>query len=640
MMQIKELVLYGRNGQKRYLKFNLGKVNIITGSSGTGKSAIGDIIEYCLGGDKCEIAAGIIRNSVAWYGLLLQFKDEQIFVARENPPITQQSTNKCYYEVGKNLSTPIRGNFMSNTTNDGIEKMISAKLGICENLNIPPLGQTRAPLEANIRHALIYNFQKQTEIASKTILFHRQEEDFMTYAIKDTLPYFLGIVPQNALELENQEKIIKRKLNIAQREIQEVKQIEGNGLQKAIGLLSEAIKVGLVDEDANIDRENYKEVICALNVASQWQPSYIQNTAGMDRLSQLQQNLNDEELRLDQIKQDIKDANDFLGDIKGYTSEIEHQKVRLESIGIFDTLDFRNNRCPLCSSELKQSLPSADAIKMAAKALSHNLETVTRDKPKLRKYVDEMENEMQKIQERIKSIKSEIAGIYEEDSTASKLKDLYCRRAVVIGRISLWLESVKVLNDSSNKEKEIESLERKLIEIENLLGEEQIEEKKQSVLRILSEDMSNWARELKLEHCENPIRLDMDNVTAVIDLPERPVTLQQLGSGKNWVGIHLITYFALHKYFIKNHCPVPNFIFMDQPSQVYFPSEKDEHKHDVEAVKRIYHFIFERVNHLYPDFQVIIVDHANFIDKEFQDAVIEQWSEDGIKLIPDNWSAI
>lgn len=85
MMQIRELVLYGYNGKVRHLPFALGKVNIITGRSKSGKSAIGDIIDYCMGGDSCNIADGIVRDNVAWYGLLLQFDNERIFVARKNP---------------------------------------------------------------------------------------------------------------------------------------------------------------------------------------------------------------------------------------------------------------------------------------------------------------------------------------------------------------------------------------------------------------------------------------------------------------------------------------------------------------------------------------------------------------------------
>ena len=42
-MQIRELVLYGYNGKVRHLPFALGRVNIITGRSKSGKSVVGDV---------------------------------------------------------------------------------------------------------------------------------------------------------------------------------------------------------------------------------------------------------------------------------------------------------------------------------------------------------------------------------------------------------------------------------------------------------------------------------------------------------------------------------------------------------------------------------------------------------------------
>ena len=35
-------------------------------------------------------------------------------------------------------------------------------------------------------------------------------------------------------------------------------------------------------------------------------------------------------------------------------------------------------------------------------------------------------------------------------------------------------------------------------------------------------------------------------------------------------------YFALQSYFINAKRPVPSFLFLDQPSQVYFPAELDK----------------------------------------------------------------
>ena len=39
----------------RIVHFEPGKINIITGESGTGKSTLTWIIDYCLGSDKCSV---------------------------------------------------------------------------------------------------------------------------------------------------------------------------------------------------------------------------------------------------------------------------------------------------------------------------------------------------------------------------------------------------------------------------------------------------------------------------------------------------------------------------------------------------------------------------------------------------------
>ncbi|MCK0550977.1 hypothetical protein [Pseudomonas syringae] len=49
-LQIRKLILWPKNGGAyRELEFEPGKVNIISGSSKAGKSAVIPIIDYCLG---------------------------------------------------------------------------------------------------------------------------------------------------------------------------------------------------------------------------------------------------------------------------------------------------------------------------------------------------------------------------------------------------------------------------------------------------------------------------------------------------------------------------------------------------------------------------------------------------------------
>ena len=54
---INSIILWPRNTEHspRCLSFDSEAVNIITGASRTGKSALIPIIDYCLGSDKCTI---------------------------------------------------------------------------------------------------------------------------------------------------------------------------------------------------------------------------------------------------------------------------------------------------------------------------------------------------------------------------------------------------------------------------------------------------------------------------------------------------------------------------------------------------------------------------------------------------------
>lgn len=635
-MQICELVLYGYKGQVRHLPFNLGTVNIITGKSQSGKSAVGDIIDYCLGGDSCNIADGVVRENVAWYGLLLQFEKEQLFVARKNPEPGQQTTSYCYVEIGEKLEVPEICNFQSNENVAGLEEMITRRIGISENLHTPPEGQSRPPLSANIRHALYYCFQGQDEIAAKNFLFHKQSEDFISQAIKDTIPYFLGIVNEESLALENERSILKRKLVLEKRKLEENRALMGGGSNRAISLISEARQAGLIDNNSSIDYQDYKSMYSLLKSILDWKPSR-NVSSGMDRLTYLQSLLEDYRQELEEIEQSLYNAKSFSGETTEYKDEVVHQKIRLESIGLFEQLDFNPGVCPLCSGELNSPLPGVEMIKKSILNLDKSIANVTKERPKLRAFIDGLEKEQEQKRETIKGIEAEIDGIYYQEQEAQRIKDLNSRRARVVGRISLWVESVETDTDSEKQEQIIKKLQNRLSEIDEILDVNTLEERKQSALSRIQVDMTTWAKQLQLEHSDNPYRLDLSKVTVIVDKPERPVPLRQLGSGSNWVGVHLITYFALQKFFINANRPVPRFLFFDQPSQVYFPSERDEKKTDWNKVNEMYNFVIERTTAEHGKLQVIIVDHADLLDEKFQKLIIEDWWDDKNNLVPKSW---
>lgn len=636
-MQIRELVLYGYNGEVRHLPFALGQVNIITGRSKSGKSVVGDIIDYCLGGDSCNIADGVVRDNVAWYGLLLQFEHERVFVARKNPDKGQQTTGVCYIDIGEKIEAPDNCDFSSNTNVSGIEESLTRRIGISENLNTPPEGQSRPPLAANIRHALYYCFQGQDEIAAKNFLFHHQSDDFITQAIKDTIPYFLGAISEEALALENERSILKRKLTLEKRKLEENRFLMGGGSERAISLIGEARQAGLIDASTQIDYQNYREMYSVLQTAMNWSPSMIGSNSGMDRLTFLQSKLQEIRDEFDEIGISLDNARKFVGETAGYFGEAQHQKMRLESIGLFEQLNFNPGKCPLCSGTLEQPLPSVEMIKASIVNLDKSIASVTREQPKLRAFISDLEREREKKQEEIKALEAEIDGLYQQESERARLRDINARRGKVVGRISLWVESVENDTESEKQEQIVKRIEDRIKEIDDILDRDSVEERKQSALSRIQEDMTKWAKALQLEHSDNPYRLDLNKVTVVVDKPERPVPLKQLGSGSNWVGVHLIAYFALQRFFVNANRPVPRFLFLDQPSQVYFPSELDEKQIDWNEVNKMYQFIIDRTNELNGKLQVIVVDHADLKEDSFRQFICENWWPIDKNLVPSDW---
>ena len=78
-------------------------------------------------------------------------------------------------------------------------------------------------------------------------------------------------------------------------------------------------------------------------------------------------------------------------------------------------------------------------------------------------------------------------------------------------------------------------------------------------------------------------------------------------------------------------------MFLDQPSQVYFPSERDEKKTDWNEVRRIYQFVIDRTAELHNQLQVIIVDHADLEEDSFREFILENWWSSDKNLVPVDW---
>ena len=653
--QIRDIVLYGHNGEMRRLEFAPGRLNIITGASKTGKTALIAIIEYCFGSTECQIPDGIMRRAVAWAGVRLAVPEGDVFIARRLPAPGRNSSFEVHYTVGSQIALPGTDQLMQTTNPESLQGLLAAHAGIRQNRHDPPPSQTRPPLQAGIDHALIYCFQHQTEIDSNRHLFHRQSEQWLPQAIKDTMPYFLGAVTDDYVARMDELRRLRRQLGRIRRELEEYEAVRGQGVTVAQRLLSEATDLGLrTDQPFPETWEACLEALGALNRTGSFPEEEEEVAAEGDEFRRLQVERDEitQELRI--VRDQLDAARTLSSDRHGFSQEATAQSNRLKSIALFTTTtqEDEHNRtsCPLCQSSLPSSEvpPSIQEIQVSLERLDDQIRHIEERNPQMEALLASLEEKQADAKSRLRDNREKLEAIQRENERLQDYRDRNARRAHILGRISLYLESVPQLEDGSDLQRQIADLQARADRLEEELSDNLVQERVQSILSIISRNMSTWASDLDLEHAQFPLRLDLRRLTVVADGTDGPIPMERMGSGENWVGYHLITHLALHRWFVERNRPVPRFLFIDQPSQVYFPEDEDWQQQengtggigeDREKVKGMYRLAHEFVEDLGGQFQVIITDHANINESWFQDRVVERWRE-GRKLIPPEWDAI
>jgi hypothetical protein len=640
-IQILDIVLYSHDGRRREVNLRPGAVNVITGASKTGKSALIDIVDYCFGSGNCRVPQGIIRTAVSWFAVRIQLAIGQALIARRCPRRGVDSSQECFIKVGADIQLPDASGLRSNTNAQGLISLLNEWCGIMENIHEPTPTETRLPLTATIRHALMLCFQAQDEIIRRDQLFHRSSDPFMAQALQDVLPYFLGAVGDDFIRKRHELRALREKLRTLRRRIAELDALRGVGISKAASLLAQARDTGLTKATP----ENWDDIVFALRrVAEQplaaFEPSQS-NVPEFTRLSEERNVLRSEETTL--LNQ-LDALRAFNHDEKGFSKEADEQRARLSTIGIFEGSE-PSQTCPLCAHSLAESteVPGVSEINQSLTAMSARLDSINRAAPRMEKELAELDDKLATVRRKLSQNRSNMEAIRGANDRLASMQDEATRVAHIMGRISLYLESVPKLPSADLLQRGIEDLENQSIILESDLSDESIRDKVEFVISLLGINMTAWARELQLEHSRHPLRFNLKKLTIVADTPDGPLPMERMGSGENWVGYHLIGHLALHNWFAEHKRPVPRFLFLDQPSQVYFPAEKDTdgtidslENEDREALKRMFRLIFDVVKQLSPQFQVVITEHADLKEDWYDDAVVQRW-RGGAKLVPDDW---
>lgn len=649
-MQLLALVLYNADGRTRRLDFVPGQLNIVTGESGTGKSALLTIVEYCLGRDTNLVPVGPISDTVEWYAALWQLdaNGARAFVARPKPAGHNASTSLAMLELGTNLEPPALDALKANIDTKQLRQQLGRRIGIEENEVEPGPGSLRQAFEANLGHAALLCLQSQSEVASQSVMFHRMGEDGIDQALRDTIPYFLGAVPpdearKRALLRDAKRTTVRLEAEFARAELAALT------IDVELGALyAEARAVGLIDD---VEVTGGTELIRVLQVARGTRPAEItlDSPTDQDRRRSLEQQRDDLSGQLRAVMENRGLLLDESRAAGNFVSALSQQESRLTSLRLLpDLISGEGDQqldvpdCPACGSRMVDPDPTAQALHAGLEELRAQIGNLTGARPAQRRALAELNTRAEELREQLRIANAALQDIERgrrvSDQTQSDSRDF------TRGRIDATLARATLTEELS-----LEVLRRQLAQaratvtaLEGELDDDNRREQVTSRLVAVGRDIKAYAERLELEHSAEDVRLDLAKLTVIADTATGPAPLSRIGSAKNWVGYHLATHLALHRFFNRQDRPVPRFLMLDQPTQAHYPSENDnesglpEDDADRIAVRAMFELMRDVVAALAPDFQIIVCDHADLPEVWFADAVRYRW-RGGKALIPADW---
>jgi hypothetical protein len=642
-MKIKSIHLYSGDGRRRDVPFHDG-LNVITGRSSTGKSALSEIVEYCMGRSTFNVPEGVIKDRVAWYAVIYRFEGEDVLVAKPTPRPGALSGSVAMIRRGADLEAPQPEELVVNNNDDGVVALLTELLGIPENMTDVPIDSSRQSFDATVQHTVYYLFQKQGIVTNKDQLFYRQNEPHLAQTIKDTLPIILGVSGRDKFLLETQLRAAQRELRLNSKLPQQAREAADGLEDRSVALLSEARAVGILP---SIDPSG-ADIVATLHQAADWRPTPVPDNDGQ-RVSVIERELLDLRERRQAVQRRIDAAERFAQRADGFQSEAVEQRDRLASIRALPVKKATGEwEWPFAVPNLGIEGPIANALLSELASLDRELTAVTGERPALEAYLSEQRQEITDLTKQIRVAELELASAISATEAIARMGDRNNAASRVVGRISLFLENLVPNAELTRLVNEERRLRRRIADIEDRLGLDDTDARLSATLSNIAIHMSGYITDLGGEFGTFPSRFDLHSLTVVIDRPGRPIYMHRTGGGENHLAYHLAALLALHRFASDYGQPIPRFLMIDQPTQVYFPSEstykqvggsieETERDADLEAVRRLFGLLNRFTTKDVPGFQIIVTEHANLRDGWFQNALVEEPWTSPPALVPDDW---
>lgn len=639
---IHEIGVIDKLGNKHPVSFKKG-LNVVTGKSSTGKSALIEIFDYCFGSGENTIPKGVITASAAIYYVGLSVNEQDIIIAR-NPEL---NTKAFFRRVETFNSDDIQRDYFDRNyfrpLSDFKKHLRSFFLDIDdvdESLVARSNRRFRAKAATpSIRSFSSFMLQHQNLVANKHAIFYRFDEKGKRDQAIDHTKIFLGLVDQKYFHLSQELERLTGEINHLKRQKDANERASENYKSKVAPVLTQLYAMmGFNEEPLSLktvlrNPQDAKDQLDHIIV-----PEKINHNsdATTQRYNQLKLERTQKTVELRKLQRQMASIN----------KHIQEEERFVDNASKFSSpreVCISTSVCPFCHTENENLGESAEKLQQAIIKVSGNLAQARPMKAKFESSLIDVRRSIEKFNQELTFLSQQITEIEQTEKQLGEQKSLYENILMQKAKLFVVLDTLNMADDIE-LENQIKELNKQLTSINKDLKHYNVKKGLESAAQKVNEYMVEIGSHFEFEASYRPINLHFSFET--FDLyhltPEgEKIYLRSMGSGANWLYSHVTLFLALHKYFAElgDKCSIPSILFFDQPTQVYFPNfnrdnsetfdeqkkeeieqraksnVKQEVDEDIKAVENlfsqfaIYCNEIEKYNGFCP--QIIVIDHAD-----------------------------
>lgn len=569
-------IWFGREYEPRVLLFEENKVNVITGSSSTGKSNILAIIDFCLLSTKSNIVEPIVNEFTEWYGMEFTLGEHFFSVARPAPshdvPTPQAIVNRQPFDGYPDATKLMPVNDARN--------ILNLAFGYRKKDNDGD--------EYRYRSNFIFNYLTENMINSPY--------DYLNHN------YFTGKIENKQYRYELLDESLTRNL----KDIDKLK-TEIEALETKQSKYNETVKKEKSARGKLEDVENKligNGILQNVNVEMSLEERFQRVKAVVENLNSISSRDKETEAELQQLKDDYIRCTIQLNNMQRAKDEFDIYRGNLG--GLEDSLtpvSFVKSKLP----ELGTNMWTNHIIDALDKALQRIKKA--NESAKEISLVDE--DRIKQLKDRLRELNEEIKQITHIETSVHNHFSAF----ITIGKVEKELKSIETAIKNLPAEVQLFTKEEGL-KLESLLREV-AERENYDKWGLLNESFQHIYDQFSyMEYFSGyKTRYDSERERLMLNDGKTIVNVETLGSQSNYMFMHICFFLGLHKYYADyDTSKIAQFLFIDQPSIPYYVGADEIKTTDkdklADAFKAINSFEDYLVKEKDKDFQIILIEHA------------------------------